>query len=225
MLDQLLRALYFQRLKRGIRYRSLHVHKCPGLLQERNRQSPRNLIQIISGNRDITWPENHLTQSSGEEHLRWIFSFSVIAGYFPRGPLWSYLMGSLEESRELSSWGNGEEGRDLRATSVQISMDCIPASSDTWVDSPHSSSAHVQSWTNQWKSVTGKSINTRILTHALLKDPLAKEKIKRDIKKYLEVNRDGTQYIKNSWGAAKVVLWGKVILITMSDCIKRTNLK
>ena len=58
-----------------------------------------------------------------------------------------------------------------------------------------------------------KNSNTCRLNNTILNNQEITEKIKEEIKKYLETNDNGNTMIKNLWDAAKVVLRGKFIAI------------
>ena len=60
-----------------------------------------------------------------------------------------------------------------------------------------------------------RNTNTWRLNNTLLNNPEITEEIKEEIKKYLETNDNENTMTQNLWDAAKAVLRGKFIAITI----------
>jgi hypothetical protein len=71
------------------------------------------------------------------------------------------------------------------------------------------------------KSNSRKHANSWKLNSTLLNDQLITDKIKEEIKMFLEVNENENTTYQNPWDTAKAVLRGK--LVTMNAYIKRTE--
>ena len=66
------------------------------------------------------------------------------------------------------------------------------------------------------KKTFGKLTNTWTLKNILLKNEWAKQAVKEEIKKYLEVNENDNTTTPNLWDAANVVIRGKYVAIQAS---------
>ena len=64
-----------------------------------------------------------------------------------------------------------------------------------------------------YRKKNGKSTNTWRLNNMQLKNKWVNEKIKEEIKKYLETNENGNTTLQNLWDAVKAVLREKFIVI------------
>jgi len=72
--------------------------------------------------------------SAGKREPKIHIQLPHIVSCFSGGSLRSFLIEITEESVGLNKWESGkdtEEDRDLRETSIQIMVDCIPACSST----------------------------------------------------------------------------------------------
>ena len=68
---------------------------------------------------------------------------------------------------------------------------------------------------SNYKKKPVRNINTWRLNNTFLNNQQVTEEIKREIKIFLETNDDENMTTQNLWGAAKAVLRGKFILITI----------
>jgi len=74
-------------------------------------------------------------------------------------------------------------------------------------------------WGKKKKKTTAKNTNSWKLNNTLINNKEVTEKIRKDIKSFLETNGNGNTTTENLWDSTKAVLRGRFIVI--QSCLKK----